>query len=117
MEAQSPLSDKQRARIERNRQRAILLRNARLTSHPYLSKNSDSSRKNEANSSGSSQAAGGTSGGTRLIDTGGGFLLDADEHSEAQKEINVVFEPGKLLGIREVYNYIYTVASYCTCSS
>lgn len=86
----STLSDKQRARIERNRQRAILLRNARLASHPYSTKKSE----NDAVSDGLGQPY-----STRLIDTGGGFLLDPEEHNEAQKEINIVFEPGKVPSI------------------
>ncbi len=34
------LSDAQRARIERNRQKALLLRNSRLASKPYTTDNS-----------------------------------------------------------------------------
>lgn len=89
----STLSDKQRARIERNRQRAILLRNARLASHPYSTKKSE----NDAVSDGLGQPY-----STRLIDTGGGFLLDPEEHNEAQKEINIVFEPGPVLGGEQI---------------
>ncbi|XP_043236538.1 DNA repair protein complementing XP-A cells homolog [Amphibalanus amphitrite] len=67
----SPLSRAQKAQIERNRQRALMLRQARLREHP-------------------SQAAldGGCDGrvlrvqGTRLVDSGGGFFIDESE-SEA----------------------------------
>ena len=80
------LTDKQRARIECNRQRAVLLRNARLAKHPYASKSSNNKERSEALSGGTCSS--------RTLDTGGGFLLDIDEQIEAEKELNVVFEPG-----------------------
>ena len=85
-ETKAKLSDKQRARIERNRQRALLLRNSRLASHPYVSKSTDGSEKRD----------GLTISSSRTLDTGGGFLLDVDDQIEAEKEINLVFEPGKM---------------------
>jgi DNA-repair protein complementing XP-A cells len=84
-ETKPTLTDKQRARIERNRQRAVLLRNSRLASHPYTSKSTNTSERSEG-------LPGVTS---RTLDTGGGFLLDLDDHIEAEKELNVVFEPGE----------------------
>ena len=92
-EKKPPLTDQQKARIERNRQRAVLLRNARLASHPYASKNSTC---NSERSEGSSSVTN-ISTGSRTLDTGGGFLLDIDDQIEAENEINVVFEPGGLI--------------------
>ena len=85
-EIKSKLTDKQKARIERNRQRAILLRNARLTNHPYAGKSTNISERSENSS--------GVTSGSRRIDTGGGFLLDIDDQIEAEKELDVVYEPG-----------------------
>ena len=87
--AEIKLSDAQKARIERNRQRALTLRNARLSNRPYpvtKSRDSASAATQDLVASGSS---------ARLIDTGGGFLLDA-EHEETLNTApkNLVEEPG-----------------------
>jgi DNA-repair protein complementing XP-A cells len=93
------LSDKQKARIERNRQRAILLRNARLSSHPYTSKSTNNSERSESSS--------GVTSTNRTLDTGGGFLLDIEDQIEAEKELNVVFEPG-VLECNKVISLLWT---------
>jgi len=78
------LTDKQRAKIERNRQRALLLRSARLTSHPYAS---DGKKLIS------------TGGGGRMIDSGGGFLLEPedDEHDEEISNIRLVEQPAPII--------------------
>jgi len=68
------LTTSQKARIERNRQRALLLRASRLAAHPYA----DADR--------AKHVVGG--GGSKAVDTGGGFLLEEDE-----EEITAEFEP------------------------
>jgi DNA-repair protein complementing XP-A cells len=93
-ETKPTLTAKERARSERNRQRAILLRNARLASHPYSSKSKTSTERSEGSSGVTN-----TGISSRTVDTGGGFLLDIDDHIEAENEIHVVFEPGDLVGI------------------
>lgn len=63
---QTAITDKQRARSERNRQRALLLRSARLTSHPYYNETNNQQNLIQA-------------GGSRMIDSGAGFLIDPDD--------------------------------------
>ena len=78
------LSDFQRARIERNRQKALLLRKARLLNRPY---SDPKSKVKDSSGSISNQ-----------IDTGGGFLLDPDDEEETERLLrNIVEEPGKSL--------------------
>lgn len=91
--AEIKLTDAQKARIERNRQRALMLRNARLSNRPYPEiKTRDSaaaSSSREANVTSSNSAS------ARVIDTGGGFLLDLeDEEILNAVPRNLVEEPG-----------------------
>ena len=80
------LSDIQRARIERNRQRALLLRQARA-SRPY-----PEPRKKVSNSSTDSLLSG-------IQDTGAGFFLEPEEEAEFCKEIDYIVEqPPPVLG-------------------
>ena len=76
------LTTSQKARIERNRQRALLLRASRLAAHPYA----DADR--------AKHVVGG--GGSKAVDTGGGFLLEEDEE-EITAEFEPEPEPGKLV--------------------
>ena len=91
--AEIKLTDAQKARIERNRQRALMLRNARLSSRPYpeiRTHDQESTRKSQVSSSNATTA--------HAIDTGGGFLLDPDDEEKldtAQK--NLVEDPGKCI--------------------
>ena len=86
--AEIKLSDAQKARMERNRQRALMLRNARLSSRPYPeTKSQDSNREIRIGSSNSTTS--------RVIDTGGGFLLDPeDEETLNEVAKDLVEEPG-----------------------
>lgn len=79
--AEIKLTDAQKARIERNRQRALMLRNARLSSRPYP----ETKSQDTASSSSIS----------RVIDTGGGFLLDPDDEETLRgTPKNLIEEPG-----------------------
>ena len=83
--SEGKLSAAQRARVERNRQRALMLRNARLSSRPYP--------ETGGSQGGVSAVVSSTSG--RLVDTGGGFLLDSEENEEAMGvPNNFVEDPG-----------------------
>ena len=72
------LSAAVRAKIERNRQRALMLRQARLASR------------------GSAVVKGATSAKVaKTIDTGSGFFIDEDDDGEQeQRVIKVVHQPG-----------------------
>nr|CAG4635215.1 EOG090X0KP6 [Alona affinis] len=74
------LTSFQRAKMERNRQQALLLRQARLQAHPYKNTNRD-----EAQSVIRVQ-------NSRLIDSGGGFLIDEKDLEEEQSREVVVTE-------------------------
>lgn len=90
----SKLTAAQKARIERNRQKALLLRNARLSNRPYPAreKEKDGASQKEKNASNINSSSNTLSRG---VDTGGGFLLDAEEEEELSKPPkNLVEEPG-----------------------
>ncbi|CAH3014653.1 unnamed protein product [Porites evermanni] len=97
--AEIKLTDAQKARIERNRQRALMLRNARLSSRPYpeiRSHDQESTRTSQVSTSNSTTA--------HAIDTGGGFLLDPDDEETldiAQK--NLVEDPAPVLGGHQIH--------------
>ncbi|XP_007498101.2 DNA repair protein complementing XP-A cells [Monodelphis domestica] len=80
-----------RAKIERNRQRALMLRQARLAARPYPP-------AARAQSSGSVGGAGITKvqSAPKIIDTGGGFFLEEEEEEERQID-KVVHKPGPVL--------------------
>ncbi|ELU03972.1 hypothetical protein CAPTEDRAFT_219337 [Capitella teleta] len=81
-EAASPLSDSQVARIERNRQKALLLRQARLASRPYaLDKQSREGKKAV----------------TKVTDTGAGFFIEEEEKTESEKKTTVSHPLGAIL--------------------
>ncbi|XP_006815218.1 DNA repair protein complementing XP-A cells homolog [Saccoglossus kowalevskii] len=89
--SKSKLSDAQRAKIERNRQRALLLRQARLASQPY-SKGKPMRRDGKAEVSSVTRSSG------QVLDTGGGFLLEEDQEDEDNK-INIVHEPAPIIDV------------------
>ncbi|EFX89375.1 hypothetical protein DAPPUDRAFT_220521 [Daphnia pulex] len=76
----SSLSAFQKARIERNRQKALLLRQARLQAHPY--KNGNAGEEHSVIRVQNS----------RLIDSGGGFLIDEKDLEEEQSKEVVISE-------------------------
>lgn len=76
----------QKAKMERNRQKALLLRQARLQAHPY--RNADSAETQSVI----------RSAGSRLIDTGGGFLIEQDELDEqASRSVTVSADPAPII--------------------
>ncbi|KAM4709289.1 DNA repair protein complementing XP-A cells isoform 1-T2 [Discoglossus pictus] len=70
-----------RAKIERNRQRALMLRQARLASRPYPTGEGISSVKAPP----------------KVIDSGGGFFIEEEAAAEVQSVENVVHQPGPVL--------------------
>ncbi|XP_045481575.1 DNA repair protein complementing XP-A cells homolog [Harmonia axyridis] len=76
------LTESAKARIERNRQRAIILRNSKLVAHPYA--------KGETISVDTATIK---IGATKYIDTGGGFLLEEVEGQEPIQTKPVEDEP------------------------
>lgn len=89
-EIKTQLSDAQRAKIERNRQKALLLKQARLAKMPTVPTEGEGgfwgAKKNEKM--------------TRVVDSGGGFLIEeeigGDEGEEEPKE-TVTKQPGAIL--------------------
>ncbi|KAM3938056.1 DNA repair protein complementing XP-A cells [Leptodactylus fuscus] len=69
-----------RARIERNRQRALMLRQARLASRPYPTGEGISAVKAPP----------------KIVDSGGGFFIEEEETEEKTVE-TVVHQPGPVL--------------------
>lgn len=81
---ETSLSVAQKVRMERNRQRALLLRSSRLTSHPYNNQSSETSKMV-------------TVGGSRMVDSGGGFFVDEDAlDAEVLNAADLEQEPGDI---------------------
>nr|SVE77385.1 EOG090X0KP6 [Daphnia lumholtzi]SVE78010.1 EOG090X0KP6 [Daphnia lumholtzi] len=79
------LSTFQKARIERNRQKALLLRQARLQAHPYNNGSTEEHSVIRIKNS-------------RLIDSGGGFLINEKElEEEQQREIVITQDPAPII--------------------
>ncbi|NP_001296580.1 DNA repair protein complementing XP-A cells homolog [Hydra vulgaris] len=76
------VSAAQKARIEKNRQRALLLRSARLTNHPYTKNNSEGITV--------------VVNGSRLIDSGAGFLMEPEDDNNIQCN-TIIQEPAPYL--------------------
>ncbi|XP_076824988.1 DNA repair protein complementing XP-A cells-like [Clavelina lepadiformis] len=72
------LTPAEKARIERNRQKALLLRQARLSCQQLQGSNTK------------------TSGCSRIIDTGGGFFLEEDDNA-VPKKVKRVEEPAPVI--------------------
>ncbi|XP_031553476.1 DNA repair protein complementing XP-A cells homolog [Actinia tenebrosa] len=122
--SESKLTNAQKARIERNRQKALLLRSSRLSSRPYPQRSKDDEcRESEVTSS---------SGGTcvslsRVVDSGGGFLLDAEEEELSRAPINIVEQPAPILGGHQLVcticnkefmdSLIFRIFDECICDS
>lgn len=91
----SKLSNAQKARIERNRQKALLLRSSRLSSRPYPQRSKDEESKEYETTSVGGSGSSSTVSLSRVVDTGGGFLLDAEEEEELSRAPrNIVELPG-----------------------
>lgn len=83
------LSAAMRAKIERNRQRALMLRQARLASRPL------------------SAAEGATTAKvSKTIDSGGGFFIEEEEDADGEQKVKkVVHQPGGV--------FVHLVARVC----
>ncbi|XP_013403478.1 DNA repair protein complementing XP-A cells homolog isoform X2 [Lingula anatina] len=79
------LSATQRARIERNRQRALLLKQSRLTSRPYTTGKEDNDVIGKVKVPG------------KVIDTGGGFLLEEEDQQEAASTVKIAHPPAPVI--------------------
>ncbi|XP_015680581.1 DNA repair protein complementing XP-A cells homolog [Protobothrops mucrosquamatus] len=77
------LSETTRAKMERNRQRALMLRQARLANWPYPSPGEGSSKVKAP---------------PKTIDTGGGFFLEEEEEEKNRHQTEkIVHPPGPVL--------------------
>lgn len=73
-------------RAERNRQKALLLKKSKIVVHPY--------KKEENNESSTGRAI--KVQGKRVVDSGGGFLIE--ENNELEKEmLNIVTQPAPII--------------------
>nr|XP_057945603.1 DNA repair protein complementing XP-A cells [Doryrhamphus excisus] len=80
VEKSPELSAAMRAKIERNRQQALMLRQARIASRPLAA------------------TQGGTSAKVcRTIDSGAGFFIEEEGEEETQKTIKVVHQPAPVI--------------------
>ncbi|XP_020294357.1 DNA repair protein complementing XP-A cells homolog [Pseudomyrmex gracilis] len=80
-------TDKQlKERAERNRQKALLLKKSKVVTHPYKRENGDST-------SGRSLKV----QGQRVIDSGGGFLIEEDDELEREM-LRIATEPEPTIG-------------------
>lgn len=104
--SESKLTNAQKARVERNRQKALLLRSSRLSNRPYPQRSKDDKSNTFEASSGTSGSSS-TVSLSRVVDTGGGFLLDVEEEEELSRAPrNIVEQPG-----------IRAFSKFCCCSS
>lgn len=74
-------------RAERNRQRALLLRKSKVVTHPYARENGDSVKGRMLKVQ-----------GQRVIDSGGGFLIEENDELE-QQMMKIATEPSPDIGI------------------
>lgn len=73
-EESAEIKEKLKERAERNRQKALLLRKAKLVAHPYAKEENDTGTKGRSIKV----------QGQRVIDSGGGFLIEEDDQLEEQ---------------------------------
>ncbi|XP_069137822.1 DNA repair protein complementing XP-A cells homolog isoform X1 [Argopecten irradians] len=79
------LSDAQRARIEKNRQRALMLKQTRLSTRPYSTERPGSSGQK-------------VKAPAKVVDTGAGFFLEEEEEEERNR-VKVKHAPGPVIGV------------------
>lgn len=83
----STLTPAQKAMIERNRQRALEIRRAKLMPHPYAKVDKSSPEKTVIRSK-----------SNKVIDTGGGFLIEeSDDPNQISSNGTIVNDPGPIL--------------------
>ncbi|KAL0127406.1 hypothetical protein PUN28_005595 [Cardiocondyla obscurior] len=85
--ADSMQTDEQlKERAERNRQKALLLKKSKIVTHPYAKDNSDSIKGRMLKVQ-----------GQRVIDSGGGFLIEENDELE-QEMLKIREEPEPVIG-------------------
>lgn len=100
------LSAAMRAKIERNRQRALMLRQARLASRPLFAVEGATSAKV-----------------SKTIDSGAGFFIEEEEdEEEEQRTRKVVHQPGVCVSVARawhacLFTCVLKVCVCCVCSS
>lgn len=80
------LAEELKQRAERNRQKALLLKQSKVVAHPYLPKENNES----------SQGRSIKFKGHKVIDSGAGFLIEEDDAVEAAM-LNIVTEPAPFI--------------------
>ncbi|OAD53092.1 DNA repair protein complementing XP-A cells like protein [Eufriesea mexicana] len=94
LEVNDPSEDKEivnnsqhfKERAERNRQKALLLKKSKIVSHPYIrSENGDSIKGSFSKTQ-----------GQRVIDSGGGFLIEENDDIEEQM-LQITSEPAPII--------------------
>ncbi|XP_021370779.1 DNA repair protein complementing XP-A cells-like isoform X2 [Mizuhopecten yessoensis] len=88
-ESVQKLSDSQRARIERNRQRALMLKQTRLSTRPYTTEKPGSSGEK-------------VKAPAKIIDTGAGFFLEEEEEGEQKTRAKVKHQLGPVIGVENL---------------
>ncbi|KAJ8303853.1 hypothetical protein KUTeg_017436 [Tegillarca granosa] len=83
------LSAAQKARIERNKQKALLLRQARLTSHPYTKDKKESGQKLKAP--------------VKEVDTEAGFFFDEDDEVQETNSVKVKHPEGPVMATDNLF--------------
>ncbi|XP_012526908.1 DNA repair protein complementing XP-A cells homolog [Monomorium pharaonis] len=73
-------------RAEKNRQKALLLKKSKIVTHPYAKESSDSTKGRMIKVQ-----------GKRVIDSGGGFLIEENDELE-QQMLKIVTEPDPIIG-------------------
>lgn len=88
MSSESKLTESQKARIEKNRQKALLLKKSKVIAHPYL--------RNLSVAVESLDKKVITVEGNKFIDSGGGFLIE-EEDQDPDKPVTIVEKPAAIL--------------------
>ena len=81
IENETDLSEGLKARMEKNKLKALALKKARLLSNPY-DKNKSKKRSQT---------------GTKVIDSGGGFFIEETDESETAGRIEIIEQPPPIL--------------------
>ncbi|KAF7415128.1 hypothetical protein HZH68_003617 [Vespula germanica] len=84
----SQMKEELNERAERNRQKALLLKNSKLVAHPYAKGENDESSKGRAIKV----------QGKRVVDSGGGFLIEENDELE-QQMVKIVTEPAPFISL------------------
>ena len=81
IENETDLSEGQKARMQKNKLKALALKKARLLSNPY---DKEKSKKRSQT-------------GTKVIDSGGGFFIEENEEADTDGRIEIIEQPPPIL--------------------